>query len=281
MDRDLVHSHVRDAYARAVTTDAECGCQGKGVAAQWARYGEGDTAGLPEEVVSNSFGCGNPLAFAEVKPGQVVLDLGSGAGLDLLIASQRVGPKGRVIGVDMTDEMVAAALANTLKAGATNVEIRKGLIEELPVEDASVDWVISNCVINLSPDKAAVFAEIFRVLKPGGVMQISDIVTEELPEWIRQDQGFYDTCVAGAISEAEYSQGLRAAGLTDVEVVERLVYDEAMIRGLIDSEIRDDGCGCGCGGSLRVTPEQVERAVQDLAGKVASVKFKSTRALQE
>lgn len=277
MDRDQVHNHVRDAYAKAVTASSGCDCQGKGVAAQWAGYGISETQELPKDVVENSFGCGNPLAFADVKPGQTVLDLGSGAGLDLLIASKRVGPEGRVIGVDMTDEMIAAALANMLKAGATNVEVRKGLIEELPVEDNEVDWVISNCVINLSPDKPAVFEEIARVLKPGGVMQVSDLVAEDLPAWVRTDEGLYNTCIAGALSEAEYLQGLRDAGLAEVEVLERLVYDEGMVRGLIDSELQQDGgCGCGCG-SRGVTGTDIAQATRELTGKVASLKFRAVK----
>ena len=156
----------------------------KGVVAKLAGYSDEEFAALPADAVVNSFGCGNPLAFSAVQPGEVVLDLGSGAGIDLLLAARKVGAAGRVIGVDMTEEMIARARANIAAAGIENAEVRQGIIEELPVEDSSVDWVISNCVINLSPEKPRVFAEIARVLKPGGTMLVSDIVAEDLPEEI-------------------------------------------------------------------------------------------------
>jgi SAM-dependent methyltransferase len=164
-----------------------------------------------------------------MRPGDVVLDLGSGAGADLFLAAKKVGPTGRVIGVDMTDEMIAKANENIRTSGLSNVEARKGIIEALPVETASVDWVISNCVINLSPEKEKVFREIIRVLRPGGQMFISDIVTDALPEEILNDRSLYSACVAGAISEGQYLAGLRSAGLTDVEVRGRLVFDAVQI----------------------------------------------------
>jgi ubiquinone/menaquinone biosynthesis C-methylase UbiE len=214
--------------------------------------------------VVNSFGCGNPLAFSEVKPGDVVLDLGSGAGIDLLLAAKKVGRTGRVIGVDMTDAMLDKARENIAAAGLENVEVRKGIIENLPVESASVDWVISNCVINLSPEKSKVFAEIARVLKLGGRMLVSDIVAEELPEEIAGNRQLYSSCLAGAISEAAYLEGLRQAGLTDVEVRDRLVYDVEQIEAFIGSELQT-GC-CGGQGNL------AKKWAPLLAGKVASVK---------
>ncbi|MFC1609636.1 arsenite methyltransferase [Myxococcota bacterium] len=241
-EADDVRDDVSKAYSKAVNTNTGC-CGGeatqKGVAARMAGYSKEDLADLPLDAVESSFGCGNPVAFAEVRAGEVVLDLGSGAGIDLLLAAQKVGPSGRVIGVDMTDDMIDRARANIEAANLENVEVRKGIIEQLPVEDSSVDWVISNCVINLSPEKDLVFAEIARVLKPGGRMLVSDIVVEDLPDWIRQSAALYAACIAGAISEDEYLAGLRRAGLIDTEVRERFVYDTAQLAGLIGSEISD------------------------------------------
>ncbi len=194
-DSNRVRQSVSEFYTQAVKSGSGCGCGGgeaipKGFAAQFAGYGD-DVAGLPADAVVNSFGCGNPLAFSEVKPGEVVVDLGSGAGIDLLIAARKAGPSGLVIGVDMTDEMIARARANAAEAGFANIEVRKGIIEDLPVEAASVDWVISNCVINLSPEKDRVFAEIARVLKPGGRMLVSDIVVQDVPAWVRESMALY------------------------------------------------------------------------------------------
>jgi SAM-dependent methyltransferase len=163
-----------------------------------------------------SFGCGDPLLFTNVEPGATVLDLGSGAGFDLIAAAHQVGPAGRVIGVDMTDDMISAARRNVETAGLSNVEIRKGIIEELPVESESIDWVISNCVINLSPEKERVFAEIARVLKPGGRFSISDICAENLPQSLLEREDAYDGCVAGAVSERDYAEGLLKAGLREL-----------------------------------------------------------------
>jgi len=238
-----VRKMVSETYARAVSNPgtgccggSSCGTQ-KGVLAKLAGYDSQELAALPDEAVINSFGCGNPLAFSEVQPGDVVLDLGSGAGIDLIIAAKKVGPTGRVIGVDMTDAMIDKARANIAAAGMKNVEIRKGLIEEMPVESASVDWVISNCVINLSPDKPRVFAEIARVLRPGGHMRVSDIVVHDLPEAVRKSAALYSSCIAGAISEDEYLAGLKNAGLVDVAVRERQVYESLQIEALVGSEL--------------------------------------------
>jgi ubiquinone/menaquinone biosynthesis C-methylase UbiE len=204
-----------------------------------AGYSREEQQTLPPEAVVNSFGCGNPLAFIGVKEGDTVLDLGSGAGLDLLLAGRKVGPTGHVIGVDMTDEMIAKARKNIADSGLANIEIRKGIIEDLPVESSSVDWVISNCVINLSPEKPKVFSEIERVLNPGGQMLVSDIVVESLPDSVRQNAALYTACIAGAISEAEYVGELRRAGLEDVEVRERLIYEALQIQELIQSDLAD------------------------------------------
>ncbi len=184
-----------------------------------ALYGEGGTEGLPEEAVLASLGCGNPVAVAELHEGERVLDLGSGGGIDVLLSARRVGPSGFAYGVDMTEEMLTLARANAAKAGAANVEFRKGEIEALPLPDASVDVVISNCVINLSTDKPAVLAEMFRVLVPGGRIGISDVVAEDqLAPADRAAAGSYAGCIAGALSRAEYLEGLAAAGFTNATV---------------------------------------------------------------
>jgi arsenite methyltransferase len=182
-------------------------------------YREGETDGLPEEAVLASLGCGNPIAVAELREGERVLDLGSGGGIDVLLSARRVGPSGFAYGVDMTDDMLELARANAARAGAVNVEFRKGQIEDLPLPDASVDVVISNCVINLSVDKPAVLAEMFRVLVPGGRIGISDIVAEDhMSPADRAAAGSYVGCIAGALSRTEYLGGLAAAGFAGASV---------------------------------------------------------------
>jgi arsenite methyltransferase len=182
-------------------------------------YGEGETDGLPEGAVLASLGCGNPLAVADLHQGERVLDLGSGGGIDVLLSARRVGPSGFAYGVDMTDDMLTLARANAARAGAGNVEFLKGEIESLPLPDAAVDVVISNCVINLSTDKPAVLAEMFRVLVPGGRIGITDVVAEDhLTAADRAAAGSYVGCIAGALSRAEYLDGLAAAGFAGASV---------------------------------------------------------------
>jgi arsenite methyltransferase len=182
-------------------------------------YGEGETDGLPQEAVLASLGCGNPLAVADLREGERVLDLGSGGGIDVLLSARRVGPSGFAYGVDMTDDMLALARANAAKAGAQNVEFLNGEIEALPLPDAAVDVVISNCVINLSTDKPTVLAEMFRVLAPGGRIGITDVVAEDhLSPADRAAAGSYVGCIAGALSRREYLDGLTTAGFTDASV---------------------------------------------------------------
>jgi SAM-dependent methyltransferase len=182
-------------------------------------YATDERDALPAEAVAASLGCGNPTAVAELREGERVLDLGSGGGIDVLLSARRVGPTGKAYGLDMTDEMLALALANTAKAGATNVEFLKGTIEAIPLPANTIDVVISNCVINLSTDKPAVFAETFRVLKPGGRIGVSDVVADDtLTAEQRAERGDYVGCIAGALSFAEYRTGLEAAGFTDVEI---------------------------------------------------------------
>jgi len=182
-------------------------------------YAEGETEGLPLEAVQASLGCGNPLAVADLHEGERVLDLGSGGGIDVLLSARRVGPSGFAYGVDMTDDMLTLARQNAAKAGAQNVDFRKGEIEALPLPDAAVDVVISNCVVNLSTDKSAVFAEMFRVLVPGGRISISDVVAEDgLAPADRAAAGSYVGCIAGALSRTEYLHGLTATGFADGSV---------------------------------------------------------------
>jgi arsenite methyltransferase len=182
-------------------------------------YREGETDGLPEEAVLASLGCGNPIAVADLHEGEQVLDLGAGGGIDVLLSARRVGPSGFAYGVDMTDDMLVLARANAARAGAANVEFRKGEIEDLPLPDSSVDVVISNCVINLSTDKPAVLTEMFRVLVPGGRIGISDVVAEDhLTPADRAAAGSYVGCIAGALSRSEYLDGLTAAGFADASV---------------------------------------------------------------
>ncbi len=183
-------------------------------------YRQADIADLPATVTDVAFGCGNPTAIVALEPGQVVLDLGSGGGIDCFLAARMVGPAGHVIGVDMTPEMIRLARTNAEKVGAHNVEFRLGEIENLPVADQSVDVIISNCVINLSPVKARVFREAYRVLRPGGRLQVSDIVwTRPAPAGIRDDMEKWAGCIAGALLESEYLAHIRAAGFVDVQSV--------------------------------------------------------------
>ena len=195
-------------------------------------------AGLvPEAALEASLGCGNPTALAELRPGEVVLDLGSGGGIDVLLSARRVGPTGKAYGLDMTDDMVALARENQKKAGATNVEFLKGEIEHIPLPDNSVDVIISNCVINLSADKDRVLREAFRVLKPGGRFAVSDVVVRgEVPEWLRKSLLLWAGCVAGALSDRDYTAKLNAAGFTGIEIEPTRVYTMDDARAFLSAE---------------------------------------------
>jgi len=219
-DSHTIHDAVARTYATAIPPAR---------ATELAGYTAADLAKLPDGVAQSFFGCGNPLSLAKVKPGDTVLDLGSGAGLDLILAAQAVGPSGRVIGVDMTDAMIERARANVTRAGHANVEIRRGLIEHLPVDPGSIDWVISNCVISLSPDKERVFAEIARVLKPGGEMLISDIVVDRPLAWMLARMTRIAPSIAMARTEQHYFDAMTRAGL-DGSVVARLVGAPCRLR---------------------------------------------------
>lgn len=230
-----VHEVVRERYAAAAREIASGsqpgivsgeGCGGGGCCGPSPEqvfgadlYREEDRGGLPEAAVLASLGCGNPTAVAELREGEVVLDLGSGGGIDVLLSARRVGPSGKAYGLDMTEEMLALARRNAAEAGATNVEFLKGRIEEIPLPAATVDVVISNCVVNLSPDKGAVLSEVFRVLRPGGRVGISDVVAEDrLSPAERAERGDWAECVAGALSVGEYEVLLRDAGFRDIQI---------------------------------------------------------------
>jgi SAM-dependent methyltransferase len=231
---DTIKETVREKYGQAalrVLAGRGSSCCGAGAPGECCDpvtsnlYAPGDTAGLPESAVLASLGCGNPTALAELKPGNVVLDLGSGGGIDVLLSARRVAPGGKAYGLDMTDEMLALARENQRKAGVSNVEFLKGDIEHIPLPAASVDVIISNCVINLAADKRRVLAEAFRVLKPGGRFAVSDVVVRgTLPPEVRRNMELWVGCVAGALEEEEFKGLLAASGFTDVSIEPTRVY---------------------------------------------------------
>jgi arsenite methyltransferase len=224
--RERYAGHARRAIedspgAARAAEQACCGTGGQATAFGDALYDADSRAGATEGAVAASLGCGVPTAVAELHEGETVLDLGSGAGADVLIAARRVGPTGRAIGLDMTDEMLELARRNAAEAGATNVEFRKGYIEELPLADASVDVVISNCVINLSADKHKVIREAARVLRPGGRFAVSDVIADrDMDAATRADMQQWTGCIAGALTRSEFAAALYDAGLDDVEITE-------------------------------------------------------------
>lgn len=229
--KDTVRTHYAEAAKRADagqyanSSNAQycsCGC-GKDVKVEF--YDMAETSGLPDKAVLASLGCGNPTALAELKPGETVLDLGSGGGIDVLLSARRVGPTGKAYGLDMTDEMLNLANENKEKSGLTNVEFLKGEIEAIPLPDNSVDVIISNCVINLSGDKDKVFREAFRVLKPGGRFAVSDTVARGvIPDELRKDMELWAGCLAGSLSDVEYDAKLKAAGFTDIGIEQTHTY---------------------------------------------------------
>jgi len=228
---DEIRTVVREKYAKAAlrvvegSTASCCGSSSKTDVITGELYDADETAALPADAVAASLGCGNPTALAELKAGEVVLDLGSGGGIDVLLSAKRVGPTGKAYGLDMTDEMLALARQNQRTAGVENAEFLKGEIEAIPLPDASVDVVISNCVINLSADKDRVLAETFRVLKPGGRFAVSDVVVRgEVPAEIRRSVELWIGCVAGALEESEYRAKLDKAGFAAISVEPTRVY---------------------------------------------------------
>jgi len=263
--KDVIREKYGHAATRAAAGESKSGCCGTscgcGDPITADLYDATETAGLPKEAVEASLGCGNPTALIELQPGDTVLDLGSGGGIDVLLSARRVGPSGKVYGLDMTDEMLALARENQRNAGVANVEFLKGDIEHIPLPDNSVDVVISNCVINLSSDKPQVLREAFRVLKPGGRFAVSDVVVRgEVPANIRRSVELWVGCVAGALQETEYRTYLSSAGFEAVTVDPWRVYRVEDARELLTSAGID-----------------VEAAAAQADGKFASAFIRATK----
>lgn len=285
MEPETLKSAVRDRYADVLRgspaartpSDPQAGpqpsccstsssCCGSAEASLDLGYDPKDLAAVPEGA-NLGLGCGNPVALAALKPGETVLDLGSGAGFDAFLAAKRVGPEGRVLGVDMTPEMIERASSLARKHGYGNVEFRQGDIEALPVEDASIDVILSNCVVNLAPDKAQVFREAFRVLRPGGRLQVSDLVlARPLPETLLEDMDAYAACVSGAMLKDDYLAAIRAAGFEGVTVASERRFGLAELAPELMELARRRYPG--------MSPEELER----LAGSVLSVQVEATKA---
>ncbi|MBK8417782.1 arsenite methyltransferase [Candidatus Villigracilis saccharophilus] len=229
-----IHETVREHYAERIKSSASCCGPSDCCDTSNNLYPIDLLTTVPTDVANTSYGCGDPITLASLKLGQTVLDLGSGAGLDCILASQKVGDSGKVIGVDMTPEMIERAQANAKRVNAANVEFRQGYLEELPVDSNTVDVIISNCVINLSPDKEKVFNEAFRVLAPGGKLAVSDIVTDgELPEIIRKSLSAWAGCVAGAVEAQEYIGMMESVGFTDISI-KPVFFDKATVDSALD-----------------------------------------------
>ena len=266
MSTTSVQDAVREKYGEIARSVGKGGCCGPGSCGcgdpiTSNLYSDAETAELPSDAVAASLGCGNPTALIELQPGQTVLDLGSGGGIDVLISAKRVGPTGKVYGLDMTDEMLALARENQRKAGVTNVEFLKGAIEAIPLPDQSVDVIISNCVINLSVDKDAALREAFRVLKPGGRFAVSDVVIRgEVPAEVRRSMELWVGCVAGALRDDDYAAKLKTAGFEDVDVETWRVYQLEDARGFLAESGVD-----------------VDRLAPEVDGKVASAFIRARR----
>lgn len=230
-----IHQAVREHYAERIKSNASCCGSSDCCSTDSNLYPADLLATLPDGESAVSYGCGDPITLASLQPGQTVLDLGSGAGLDCFFAATKVGETGKVIGVDMTPEMIERARSSAQRLNLSNVEFRQGYIEELPVDSNSVDVIISNCVINLSPDKSKVFAETFRVLKPGGKLAVSDIVTDgPLPEAVKKSLSAWAGCVAGAVEASEYVGMMEAVGFTNVSITP-VYFDKSQV----DSALAD------------------------------------------
>jgi arsenite methyltransferase len=271
MNEPNVKEVVRDKYGQAAlrVTSGEGGCCGSRASDKEAccdpitsnLYDGTQKGEIPDTALKASLGCGNPTALAELKPGEIVLDLGSGGGIDVLLSARRVGPTGKAYGLDMTDEMLALAEGNKRKSGLTNVEFLKGEIENIPLPENSIDVIISNCVINLSADKDRVLAEAFRVLKPGGRFAVSDVVVKgEVPEQIRKNMELWIGCVAGALSEEDYAAKLGQAGFDHLEIEPTRIYEIEDARSFLSGHGLD-----------------VEAAAPQVKGKFRSAFIRATK----
>jgi arsenite methyltransferase len=272
MKNEAITTAVEEHYAAVARGEASCCGAPADDVARSIGYSEEELALAGD--ANLGLGCGNPLALTEIRPGTTVLDLGSGAGFDAFLAWNRVGPTGKVIGVDMTDDMLALARENAARRGATGVEFRKGFIESLPVESGTVDYVISNCVINLSADKPAVFREIARVLKPGGQFAVSDIVLlKALPEALMRDISAYVGCISGASLLTEYLSTALAAGLRDLSIP-RIAHGCDLVKVLAPEGFTDgQGSSC-CGSTVSITSlKNPDELVRQAAEAVASIKL--------
>ncbi len=259
-DQNTIKLTVRDYYAgRARQADDLSGnvcCDPADRAISGGNYDAEDLGWLPDNAQAFTLGCGNPIALAELQPGETVLDFGSGAGLDVLLSARRVAPDGIAYGLDMTDEMLEVARANQEKAGVANARFLKGEMEDVPLPDASVDVIISNCVVNLSPDKDRVLGEAFRVLKPGGRIAISDIVVRgEIPDTLRSDLEAWSGCIAGALSDSEYTAKLQRAGFEQVDIETTRTYSLSTLSGDGDGDIS------GCWKSLAHLPKDEQEHI--------------------
>ena len=273
MRKEEVHKIVREGYTQVARKNSSscCGnsateraslCCGTGLKSMSKHIGytAADLSKIPEGA-NLGLGCGNPVALASLKEGEIVLDLGSGAGIDCFLAASRVGVQGKVIGVDMTPEMLDKARENARKGKYKNVEFRLGEIEHLPVADNTADAIISNCVINLSPDKKQVFREAFRVLKPRGRLMVSDmVILKELPAFIKESISAYVGCISGAISKSAYLKAIKAAGFQNVQIMDESIYPL--------NSVADDPAARELMDNLKITPEQIN----DLASSIASIK---------
>jgi arsenite methyltransferase len=278
---DDIHEKVREHYSEAAKQVTSGGCCGKPVDSQAVQFYTGqEAAEIPDEAVLASLGCGNPTALARLNPGEVVLDLGSGGGIDVLLSAKRVGPTGFAYGLDMTDEMLELAEQNRVKAGAENVKFLKGYIEDVPLPDNTVDVIISNCVINLAADKRAVLKEAFRVLKPGGRFAVSDVVVRgEIPGWLKRDMNAWAGCVSGALNENVYKSLLAEAGFTDIGIEVTHTYDNEDAAEAIssccsgDASAQASGCGCSSG-------QIAEKASEVPAGLFVSAFIRATKPVK-
>jgi arsenite methyltransferase len=270
-DQAVLREEVRARYAESATAVKDrsvrsCDCGDSGCCDPrhgfgGALYEESQRGELPEAAVLASLGCGNPIAVAELREGERVLDLGSGGGIDVLLSARRVGPTGKAYGLDMTDEMLALALRNAREAGATNVEFLKGYIEDVPLPAGTVDVIISNCVINLSTDKPRVFAEMHRVLRGGGRIGVSDVVAEDhLTPAQRAERGSYVGCIAGALSFAEYRAGLEAAGFEDIEITSTNQMADGLHSAIVRAVKGADAAGPGTHAARTAIPVSDVRA---------------------